>query len=451
MTLSAILSAELAAREYALAVARERVAPLLIDGLLPVHRSILWAMVNLGLTATGKPVKSARIVGDVIGKFHPHGDDPAYSAMVKLGQQCIPLIDPTISNMGTVLGDAEAAARYTETRPTAWASILLLDKDRLKAVDYEPNYDDSEKMPVFFPALLPMALINRVQGIGLGTRSHFATYSIESVAHCVCKVWSGKKVTPDDLEESFMLPTIVEQSPTASMFYTGVGTGKYQPVLEVVNSRLIIIRGLPPLVGLKQVDSLIEIPGVKSVIDFCQRKEDQGAQAKVYNIEFHVETRCEAYDVVAQVRQKLSKTLPYGQLLRIGGRIARLSIKDYLTLWCRWRTDFEVKYQSMVMAGLEAKLRQNELLRLILGNPDQFVEAVRQPDPDFAVAALYQGAGLTQDEIAWMVGQRFKVLTNKSVEQLDLADAQWRKSHAEAKAIAEEPIPFLVDTVRSLF
>ena len=190
---SVLEAAELAAKEYAKAVARERVAPSLIDGLLPVHRSILWAMVGLGLTPNGKPVKSARIVGDVIGKFHPHGDASAYSAMIRMGQQNIPLVDPTVSNMGTLLGDGEAASRYTETRPTAWAALLLLDKDRLKVVDYEPTYDDSDKQPVFLPSLLPIVLINRSPGIGMGARSHFATYTIESVANCVCKVWQGSK------------------------------------------------------------------------------------------------------------------------------------------------------------------------------------------------------------------------------------------------------------------
>src|SRR5438874_5529496 len=165
--------AERAYLEYALSVVKGRALPDVCDGQKPVQRRILYAMQRMGLGYTGtagaKPVKSARVVGDVLGRFHPHGDQAAYDALVRMAQdfaQRYPLIDGQ-GNFGSRDGDGAAAMRYTECRLTPIAELLLSEIDQ-NTVDFGVNYDGAFKEPKLLPARLPMVLLNGTSGIGVG-------------------------------------------------------------------------------------------------------------------------------------------------------------------------------------------------------------------------------------------------------------------------------------------
>ena len=158
--------AEQAYLDYALSVVRGRALPDVGDGQKPVQRRILYAMQAMGLAAGAKPVKSARVVGDVLGKYHPHGDQAAYDAMVRMAQSFslrYPLIDGH-GNFGSRDGDNAAAMRYTEARLTPIAR-LLLDELNEGTVDFVPNYDGSQQEPQMLPARLPMMLLNGAFGV----------------------------------------------------------------------------------------------------------------------------------------------------------------------------------------------------------------------------------------------------------------------------------------------
>ena len=167
-----ILLHETAARdylEYAVAVVKGRALPDVKDGQKPVQRRVLFAMHVLGLAAGAKPVKSARVVGDVIGKYHPHGDSSAYDAMVRVAQPFslrYPLVDGQ-GNFGSRDGDGAAAMRYTEARLTPIAELLLGELDE-GTVDFQPNYDGSFDEPAYLPARLPFSLLNGASGIAVG-------------------------------------------------------------------------------------------------------------------------------------------------------------------------------------------------------------------------------------------------------------------------------------------
>ena len=193
--------------EYALSVVKGRALPDVCDGLKPVQRRILYAMDRMGLGYSGpsrnvaaKPVKSARVVGDVLGRFHPHGDQSAYDALVRLAQdfsQRYPLIDGQ-GNFGSRDGDGAAAMRYTEARLSR-ISTLLLDEIDMGTVDFVPNYDGSTQEPRQLPARLPFALLNGASGIAVGLATEIPSHNLREVADACVALVKNAKLTDDEL------------------------------------------------------------------------------------------------------------------------------------------------------------------------------------------------------------------------------------------------------------
>ena len=177
------LFAERAYLEYAVSVVKGRALPDVCDGQKPVQRRILYAMNELGLTSGAKPVKSARVVGDVIGKYHPHGDSSVYEAIVRVAQDFslrYPLVDG-IGNFGSRDGDTAAAMRYTECRLTPIAQLLLGELD-MGTVDFQPNYDGAFQEPALLPARLPMLLLNGASGIAVGMATEMPSHNLREVS-----------------------------------------------------------------------------------------------------------------------------------------------------------------------------------------------------------------------------------------------------------------------------
>ena len=196
--------AERAYLEYALSVVKGRALPDVCDGQKPVQRRILYAMDRMGLaftTAGGpKPVKSARVVGDVLGRYHPHGDSAAYDALVRMAQnfsQRYPLIDGQ-GNFGSRDGDGAAAMRYTEARLAPIARLLLDEIDE-GTVDFQPNYDGSTEEPRQLPARLPFVLLNGASGIAVGLATEVPSHNLREVAAAAIALLKNDKLSDDDL------------------------------------------------------------------------------------------------------------------------------------------------------------------------------------------------------------------------------------------------------------
>ena len=193
--------------EYALSVVKGRALPDVADGQKPVQRRILYAMSRMGLGFGGangsigaKPVKSARVVGDVLGRFHPHGDQAAYDALVRMAQdfsQRYPLIDGQ-GNFGSRDGDGAAAMRYTEAR-LARISNLLLDEIDQGTVDFIPNYDGSTEEPRQLPARLPFNLLNGASGIAVGMATEIPSHNLREVAEACVALIKNPKLSDDEL------------------------------------------------------------------------------------------------------------------------------------------------------------------------------------------------------------------------------------------------------------
>ena len=192
--------AERAYLAYAMSVVRSRALPQVEDGLKPVQRRILFAMNEMRLSATSKHVKSARVVGDVIGKYHPHGDSSVYDAMVRVAQDFslrYPLVDGQ-GNFGSRDGDSAAAMRYTECRLTPIAELLLSEIDR-GTVDFLPNYDGAFKEPQFLPARLPFALLNGASGIAVGMATEIPPHNLNEVGEAACHLIRHPDAGLDDI------------------------------------------------------------------------------------------------------------------------------------------------------------------------------------------------------------------------------------------------------------
>src|SRR5512135_166884 len=192
--------AERAYLEYAVSVVKGRALPEVCDGQKPVQRRILYAMRQMGLTHGNKHVKSARVVGDVLGKYHPHGDSSAYEAMVRLAQDFAmryPLVDGQ-GNFGSRDGDNAAAMRYTEARLTPIADLLLSELD-MGTVDFIPNYDGAFQEPAMLPARLPMALLNGASGIAVGMATEVPSHNLKEVAKAAAALAKNPNLKDDKL------------------------------------------------------------------------------------------------------------------------------------------------------------------------------------------------------------------------------------------------------------
>ena len=259
--------------DYAMSVIVSRALPDARDGLKPVHRRILYSMHEQGHTPDKKYVKSARVVGDVIGKYHPHGDQSIYDAMVRMAQDFslrVPLIDGQ-GNFGSVDGDPPAAYRYTEARLTKAALAVLADID-MDTVDFQPNYDNSEKEPSVLPARFPNLLVNGAGGIAVGMATNIPPHNLGEVL-AACRAYiEDPAITSEGLMEHVKAPDfptgalILGQSGIRSAYTTGRGS-------IMMRSRAHVEEGRGDRIGVA-MDQKIER---RAVDDQGNKRGDEGA------------------------------------------------------------------------------------------------------------------------------------------------------------------------------
>jgi topoisomerase-4 subunit A len=268
--------AERAYLDYAVSVVKGRALPDVCDGQKPVQRRILFAMNEMGLANTAKPVKSARVVGDVLGKYHPHGDQSAYDALVRLAQSFsmrYPLIDGQ-GNFGSRDGDGAAAMRYTEARLTPIAK-LLLDEIDMGTVDFMPNYDGSFQEPKLLPARLPFALLNGASGIAVGLATEIPSHNLREVAAAAVAMIRNPKIEHAELIDMIPGPDfpgggqiISSQAEISAAYETGRGSLKVRARWKIEDMARgqwqLVITELPPSTsGQKVLEEIEELTNPK--------------------------------------------------------------------------------------------------------------------------------------------------------------------------------------------
>ncbi len=376
--------------DYAMSVIVGRALPDVRDGLKPVHRRVLFAMSELGNDWNKAYKKSARIVGDVIGKYHPHGDTAVYDTMVRMAQDFslrYPLIDGQ-GNFGSVDGDNAAAMRYTEVRMAKIAHELLADIDK-ETVDFGPNYDGSEHEPLVLPAKIPNLLINGSSGIAVGMATNIPPHNLTEVCDALAALLKNPETTIDELIEIVPAPDF----PTAGIIYgtTGVKdgyrTGRGRVVMraschvedvdKIGGKQAIIIDELPYQVNkanlLIKIGELVRDKQIDGIADL--RDESDKSGMRVY-IELK---RGENADVILNNLYKqtqMQDTFGMNMVALVDGQPRLLNLKDMLDAFLRHRrevitrrTVFELKKardRGHILEGLAVALANvDEIIRII--------------------------------------------------------------------------------------
>lgn len=350
--------------DYAVSVITDRALPDVRDGLKPVHRRILWAMKNLGLSSTGDYKKAARVVGETMGKYHPHGDASIYDAMVHMAQDwCYnhPLVDGH-GNFGSAEGDDAAASRYTEARLSAISEdILLSDLDK-DVVDFVPNFDNKEKEPTVLPACVPNILVSGTDGIAVGMASKMPTHNLGEVIDAAIALLEKPKLKEDDLFEYIKGPDfatggiVVNKSELPDIYKNGAGRirirGKVKTEKGERGKENIVVTEIPfAMIGSidKFMDTVADLVRAKVMPDVMDIKNFSGKDGVRIVIELRKGAGVQQNINLLYKKAKLEDTFGYNAVLLSGGVPYQMSLHRILSEFLAfYRETMTRKYKNLL-------------------------------------------------------------------------------------------------------
>lgn len=421
--LSLGIYAERAYLDYAISVVKGRALPEVADGQKPVQRRILFAMNEMGLRADAKPVKSARVVGDVLGKFHPHGDQSAYDALVRLAQDFslrYPLIDGQ-GNFGSRDGDGAAAMRYTEARLTKIASLLLSEIDE-GTIDFVPNYDGSFKEPKLLPARLPFVLLNGASGIAVGMATEIPSHNLREVASAAVALMKSPKTSLDDLLKHIPGPDfpgggqiISPASEIAQIYEGGRGSVKVRArwtIEELARGQWqVVVNELPPATSAQRVLQEIEEltnPKVKlgkksltteqnnlkqTILNVLDSVRDESSRESPVRLVFEPKSKnVEPNEFITLLLAHTSlESNASINLVMIGndGRPRQKGLKEILTEWIEFRVGTVTRRTQHRLGKVKDRMHILEGRKIVFLNIDKVIKLIRnsdEPKPDLMKA-----------------------------------------------------------------
>ena len=396
--------------DYAMSVIVSRALPDVRDGLKPVHRRILFSMHENGYDWNKAYRKSARVVGDVIGKYHPHGDQAIYDALVRMAQEFslrLPLIDGQ-GNFGSVDGDPPAAMRYTEVRLGKPAHALLEDIDK-DTVDFQPNYDESEREPKVLPARFPNLLVNGSGGIAVGMATNMAPHNLgEAIAACIAVI-DNPAITIDELIDIIPGPDfptggiILGRAGIKQAFHTGRGSivmrGRVA-IEEVRKDReAIIITEIPYQVNkatmVERIADLVREKRIEGISDIRDESDRQGMRVVV-----EIKRDAMADVVLNQLYRfsPLQSSFGVNNVALIGGRPEQLHLKDLLQAFIAFRQEVVTRRTKFLLNKARDRAHVLVGLAIAVANIDEVIRLIRQaPDPATARAGLMARAWPARD------------------------------------------------------
>ena len=407
--------AERAYLDYAISVVKGRALPEVADGQKPVQRRILFSMSEMGLRSDAKPVKSARVVGDVLGKFHPHGDQSAYDALVRLAQSFslrYPLIDGQ-GNFGSRDGDGAAAMRYTEARLTKIATHLLLSEIDEGTVAFAPNYDGSFQEPKLLPARLPFVLLNGASGIAVGMATEIPSHNLREVAAAAIALMKSPNMSSADLLSILPGPDfpgggqiISPASDIAQIYEGGRGSLKVRArwsVEELARGQWqIVVNELPPATSTQRVLQEIEEltnPKIKlgkksltpdqsntkaAILNVLDCVRDESSKDAAVRLVFEPKSKnVEVNDFVNLLlaHTSLESNAPIN-LVMIGndGRPRQKNLKDIISEWIAFRVATVTRRTEHRLDKVNARIHILEGRQIILLNIDKVIKIIRNSD-----------------------------------------------------------------------
>ncbi len=406
--------AERAYLDYAISVVKGRALPEVADGQKPVQRRILFAMNEMNLRADAKPVKSARVVGDVLGKFHPHGDQSAYDALVRLAQDFslrYPLIDGQ-GNFGSRDGDGAAAMRYTEARLTKIASLLLDEIDE-GTVDFIPNYDGSIQEPRLLPARLPFVLLNGASGIAVGMATEVPSHNLKEVASAAIALMKNPKISHDELMSHVPGPDfpggaqiISSHAEISQIYQTGRGSLKVRArwVIEDMarGQWKLVVTEMPPGTSTQKVLQEIEEltnPKVKvgkktltpeqnnlkqTILSLLDSVRDESSKDAAVRLVFEPKTKnidVNEFVTTLLAHTSLESNAPIN-LVMIGndGRPRQKGLGEILSEWIEFRVATVTRRTKHRLSKVNDRIHILEGRQLVLLNIDKVIKIIRGSD-----------------------------------------------------------------------
>ncbi|MBR8124348.1 DNA topoisomerase IV subunit A [Burkholderia multivorans] len=419
--------AEQAYLSYAVSVVKSRALPDVCDGQKPVQRRILYAMNEMGLGPDAKPVKSARVVGDVLGKYHPHGDQSAYDALVRLAQDFslrYPLIDGQ-GNFGSRDGDGAAAMRYTEARLTP-ISKLLLDEIDQGTVDFMPNYDGSFEEPKTLPSRMPFVLLNGASGIAVGLATEIPSHNLREVAAAAVALIRNPKLTHEELMTLIPGPDfpgggqiISSDAEIASAYETGRGSLKVRARWKIEDLARgqwqLVVTELPPSTSCQKVLEEIEeltnpklklgkktltpeqLNTKKAMLDLLDAVRDESGKEAAVRLVFEPKSR--TIDQTEFVNSLLAHTSLESNatlnLVMIGadGRPGQKGLLTILDEWVKFRQMTMTRRCRHRLGKVDDRIHILEGRMIVFLNLDEVIRIIRESDEP--KAALMSAFGLT--------------------------------------------------------
>jgi len=383
--------------DYAMSVIVARALPNARDGLKPVHRRILYSMYEQGHTPDKKYVKSARVVGDVIGKYHPHGDQSIYDAMVRMAQDFsmrVPLIDGQ-GNFGSVDGDPPAAYRYTEARLARSAIPLIDDLDK-DTVDFQPNFDNTEKEPTVLPAKYPNLLVNGAGGIAVGMATNIPPHNLGEVIDACIALIDNPALTIDDLINIIPGPDfptggiILGRQGIRSAYHLGRGSIVMRGKVAIDTIRkereAIIVTEIPYQVNkasmVERIAELVREKKIEGIADLRDESDREG-----YRVVVELKRDAMADVVLNQLYRftPLQTAFPANMLALDGGRPQTMNLKDMLTIFVGFREQVVTRRTKFLLNKARDRAHILVGLAIAVANIDEIIRVIRtSPDPTTA-------------------------------------------------------------------
>ncbi|GAB3657672.1 DNA gyrase subunit A [Echinicola sediminis] len=417
--------------DYSMSVIVSRALPDVRDGMKPVHRRILFGMQELGVLHNKPYKKSARIVGEVLGKYHPHGDSAVYETMVRMAQEWslrYPLVDPQ-GNFGSIDGDSPAAMRYTEARLKRIAEELLVDINK-ETVDFQLNFDDSLKEPVVLPAKIPALLLNGASGIAVGMATNMAPHNLREVIDGIVAYIDNNEITIEELMKHIIAPDfptggiIYGYNGVKAAFETGRGRvimrGKATTETKDSGKEMIVINEIPYLVNkasmIEKTAQLVQekkLDGISAIRD----ESDRHGMRVVYELKRDAIANVVLNNLYKQTQLQTSFSINNVALVK--GRPQTLNLKDLIVHYVNHRHEVVTRRTEYELKEAEKRAHILQGYLIALDNLDEVINLIRSSrDPESARTGLMERFELTEIQARAILDMRLQRLTGMEREKI---------------------------------